>query len=126
MILFLDDNPNRAAIAYQRWSKDRSSNTIWCTEAHQAISTLKDYEIKEAHLDHDLEGRSFVNSSHDNTGMEVIRWLEKYDNLNKFSGTLFIIHSHNFPAAIQMVKRLQTLKLKVKCIPFGETEVIVL
>lgn len=126
MILFLDDDPNRAAIAYQRWPDKKKENTIWCTEAHQAISTLKDYEIEEANLDHDLEGRCFVNSSHSNTGMEVVRWLEKQDNLNKFSKTLFVVHSHNFGAAIQMVKRLQKLNLNVKCIPFGESEVIVL
>lgn len=121
MILFLDDDPNRAALAHQRWSKERRENTIWCTTAEEAILTLRDYELDEVHLDHDLGGRTYVNSLREDCGMEVVRWIEcrSSDEREKWSKTRFVIHSWNAPASIEMLQRLQKLGLKVQRIPFG-------
>jgi len=126
-ILFLDDDPNRAAIAYQRWPKDKCDNTIWCSTARDAIFILKDYgqDMAEAHLDHDLGGETYVNSEREDCGMEVVRWLESLSNedIKVFESTLFICHSHNTRAGKNMAKRIRTLGLKSKQVPFGESEV---
>ncbi len=121
MILFLDDDPHRAALAYKRWPKEKRESTIWCQTAEEAISTLKDYEIEEAHLDHDLGGQHYVNSRREDCGREVIRWIEhrSADELEKLRNCQFVIHSWNSPAAIEMCKRLMKLELKVQRIPFG-------
>jgi hypothetical protein len=121
MILFLDDDPNRAALAYQRWPEKRRSHTIWCTTAAEAISVLKDYDLTEAHLDHDLGGESFVDTRREDCGMEVVRWLEHVEDLKKYETCRFICHSWNIPAGRRMVERLQALGLKAEHIPFGMT-----
>lgn len=120
LILFLDDDPNRAALAYQRWPTEKKNRTIWATTAEETISILKDYELEEAHLDHDLGGEHYVNSAREDCGMEVVRWIERStDQQEKLKKTHFIIHSWNIPAAIQMEKRLKALGFKVSRIPFG-------
>lgn len=132
MILFLDDSPERAAIAYERATPERRSHTIWCQTAEEAIVTLRDYELEEAHLDHDLGGTQYQDSRAENSGMEVVRWLEKLAEpvtkrhkkclsipFDKFQKTQFTVHSHNIPAARQMVERLRAIGLNVKFIPFG-------
>lgn len=118
MILFLDDCPNRAAITYARWSPERTSDTIWCRTAEEAITVLRDYEIDEAHLDHDLEGPFYLDTRHPNSGSEVVRWISTQD-LSKFQKTEFIVHSHNGPAARSMVDDLRKLGLNAKYTPFG-------
>jgi len=126
-ILWLDDDPNRAAVTYQRWTPEKRANTIWCSTAKDAIFVLKDYGpyIAEAHLDHDLGGETYVNSERDDCGMAVVRWLEDIskEDLKSFEETLFICHSHNTRAGRNMTKRIQALGLKAKQIPWGEKEV---
>ena len=126
IILFLDDDPNRAAIAYQRWSEDKRNRTIWMQTAAEAIDVLENYDVDEAYLDHDLGGNTFVNSEREDCGMEVIRWLEERSpsGLEKFQNTLFVVHSHNYPAGHEMCARLTKLELNCKFIPFGYTHEI--
>jgi hypothetical protein len=119
MIVFLDDSPERAALAYQRWPAKKSNSTIWVTTAQETIDILKEYkDIEEVHLDHDLGGEIDVHSERDDCGMEVVRWLED-TSLSKFNSTEFIIHSWNMHAAKEMKARLQKLGLKVRIHPFG-------
>jgi hypothetical protein len=123
----LDDDPNRAAITYQRWPKDKCDNTIWASAAKDAIFILKDYgsDMIEAHLDHDLGGETYVNSEREDCGMEVVRWLEKLskEDLKSFEDTLFVCHDHNIRAGKNMTRRIKALGLHAKQIPFGENEV---
>lgn len=121
MILFLDDDPHRAALAYQRWSEEKRSNTIWCMTAEECISVLRDYDLKEAHLDHDLGGEHFVDTRREDCGMEVVRWLEHRTpvQLKKFEGCKFICHSWNIDAGRKMTERLCAIGLKADQIPFG-------
>jgi len=126
-ILFLDDDPNKAAVAYQRWPREKCDNTIWASTAKATIFVLNDYatELLEVHLDHDLGGEEFVNSIREDCGMEIVRWLESCSktDLKAFEGTKFICHDHNLRAARNMTVRLKTLGLAAKQIPFGESEV---
>jgi hypothetical protein len=126
MILFLDDDQNRAALAYQRWPKEKRDKTMWCTTAAEAISVLKDYVevLEEVHLDHDLGGEHWVDSRRPDCGMEVVRWLQNIPKprLQQYKKIRFVIHSWNFPAAREMHLKLLDLKLHSELIPFGHTK----
>lgn len=120
MILFLDDDPNRAALAYQRMKPEDANNTIWCTTAQECIDTIKDYQkqLTLISLDHDLGGTQYQDSRADNCGMEVVRWLEKQD-ISLFSETKFVVHSWNIPAGSRMHDRLTDAGYKSVHRPFG-------
>jgi hypothetical protein len=120
-ILFMDDDQNRAALAYQRFPPEKRDRTIWCETAVAAIDVLENYELDEAHLDHDLGGDHFVDTRREDCGMEVVRWIEhrSADGLEKLMDCQFIIHSWNIPAGRTMTSRLQKLGLKVIQKPFG-------
>lgn len=118
VILFLDDSPERAILQYNRWPKEKSSRTIWATTAQEAIDVIRDYELEEAHLDHDLGGTQFQDTRSENCGMEVVRWLER--NLQpKHKNTKYILHSWNLAAGARMTQRLKELGLDARQIPFG-------
>jgi len=123
MILFLDDDANRAALAYQRFTVDKRNQTIWCTTAAEAINVLENYELDECYLDHDLGGQHWVDSRREDCGMEVVRWIERRSSgeLQKLQKCKFTVHSWNIPAAKQMVSRLEKLGLNVQMIPFGSS-----
>ena len=117
-VLFLDDSPERAALAYQRMPEEKRNRTIWAQTAQEAIDVLNEYELDEVYLDHDLGGTKFQDTRAENCGMEVVRFLEK--NLTaKHKETKFIVHSHNIPAGKRMTERLLSIGLDVKYIPFG-------
>lgn len=124
MILFLDDDPQRAVMAYDRMPEADRPKTIWCQTAEEAITTLRDYELERVHLDHDLGGETYVNTKREDCGMEVVRYLEKRAHkdpkwFEKFATTKFIIHSWNTHAGPLMVERLEKLGLNVEYKPFG-------
>jgi len=120
LVMFLDDDPNRAALAYQRMPQDELSSTVWCRTAEEAIGVLKDYadRLKKIYLDHDLEGQIYQSSKSEFSGMEVVRFMEKQDS-NRFSGCHIVIHSHNDYAANRMVERLIKAGYSAKHRPFG-------
>jgi len=116
MILFMDDDPARAVLAYNRMKPEDRSKTIWCMTAKEAIITLQDYKdsLTAVMLDHDLEGESFVNSKREDCGMEVVRWIEQaMPTIGKI-----IVHTWNYPAAKQMVARLRRKDYVVILQPF--------
>jgi len=122
VILFLDNDVNRAAIAYQRATEERRENTIWCNTAQGAIRTFQEFEISEAHLEHDLEGPQHLDSRYHNSGMEVVRWLIRSSASDpRLSKIRYIVHSHNVRAAVRMVERLGEAGLDAHYIPFGST-----
>jgi len=124
MILFLDDDPARAALAYQRFVPGKRERVIWCQTVEEAITTLKDYRelLTEVHLDHDLGGEHYVHTAREDCGMEVVRFLErlaKKDALGGLKNTKFRIHTWNVDAGNVMHKRLKGIGLKVDYVPFG-------
>lgn len=73
-------------------------------------------------LDHDLGGMIYVDSKDTNTGMEVVREIERDSSLQGFIFQV-IIHSCNIPAAKEMKKALDRISLfPVKQIPFIEMD----
>lgn len=125
MILFLDDDPNRAALTYQRMTEEEKNKTIWCQTAQETIKTLWDYKetLEQVYLDHDLGGDIYVNIKREDCGMEVVRHLEKWanepENFEPFLNINFTVHTWNEYAGNKMTERMSKLGLKVKYIPFG-------
>ena len=123
MYLFLDDDVNRAALAYQRFPKEKRDATVWVKTAADAITSLRDfkYQLIEVHLDHDLSGETFCDSRREDCGMEVVRYLESLpeEEIKIFESCKFICHSHNYPACSEMRDRLEALGLKAEYKPFG-------
>lgn len=125
LVLFLDDSQERAAVAYQRMPVAVREKTIWARTAQEAIHILWEYreQLKLATLDHDLDGE-YVNPGNPNSGMEVVRYLERMARLNptefeNFKQIEFIVHSWNEYAGPKMVERLEKINLKVNLRPFG-------
>ena len=124
MILFLDDDPKRAALVYQRFKPVDRENVIWCQTAEEAICTLRDYKDKltKVFLDHDLGGEHYVHTAREDCGMEIVRYLErlaKKSELGKLNEAIYRIHTWNSEAGNKMYKRLKALGLRVEYVPFG-------
>jgi hypothetical protein len=95
-ILFLDDDPDRARLFLVR-----HPDAIWVQTACDCIDLLSQ-PWDQIHLDHDLCGERFVDSSRSDCGMEVVRWLcGAFQEAHR--DTQFVIHSHNTEAAQMMV-----------------------
>lgn len=72
----------------------------------------------EVHLDHDLGGKTFVDSADTDCGMEVIRWLckESREHLRDVS---FFVHTHNVAAGLLMVLQMRSGGYRAEFRPFG-------
>ena len=95
-ILFLDDDPDRARLFLVR-----HPDAVWVQTACDCIDFLSQ-PWDQVHLDHDLCGERFVDSSRSDCGMEVVRWLGAAFQ-EQHRDTQFVIHSHNAEAAQMMV-----------------------
>jgi hypothetical protein len=125
MILFLDSDPNKAAIIYRRMTEQQRSNTIWCSTVKETILTLKDYKhrLKIISLEHDLNDELYMNTKREDCGMEVIRFFERLSKDEKefqsYKEIKFIIHTWNSHAGPRMEERLKKIGLNVILKPFG-------
>lgn len=108
-ILFLDDNPERTKRFLSAYP---TAETV--TTAEECIEKLKTKQYHVVLLDHDLGGEAWVDSSRDDTGMAVVRWIQK----NKVEVQHFIVHSHNTPAGEEMTKKLVDAGYAARYKPF--------
>jgi hypothetical protein len=90
---------------------------IWVTTVAECLARLEE-EWDEVHLDHDLGGKTFVDSSAEDCGMEVIRWLCK-EPRHHLKQTLFFIHTHNAAAGLLMVLQMRGGGYQAEFRPFG-------
>jgi len=111
-ILFLDDDPDRA-----RAFLGRHPEAVWVQTAGECIARLAE-RWDQVHLDHDLGGEIFVDSSRDDCGMEVVRWLCSQPQ-EPLPNTWFFVHSHNADAADLMVRSLLQYGYQAVYRPFG-------
>jgi hypothetical protein len=111
-IIFLDD-------ADQRWYRFQSKipQAVRAETAEQCIKLIQDSTaITWLFLDHDLGGEAYVNSSREDCGMEVVRYLCK--NLRIDSISYIVVHSHNTVAAQEMFNKLKDSGYNVRLVPF--------
>lgn len=123
MILFLDNMPERAAKFCERMSPEDQRRAIWCKTAEEAIITIRDYHdsLNLMFLDHDL-GIEDQNFKSPESGMEVVRYLEKNKLISKSllnNNCKIVVHSWNIPAAKIMVERLREIGFSTMHRPFG-------
>jgi len=107
-ILFLDDSKSRITKFeyefYTRKMNEKNSLDVVETSA-DCIKKLQEKDYDVILLDHDLGGEVFVDSSREDTGAEVVRWI--ISNKKPESIKQIFVHSHNEPARLQMVKSLK-------------------
>jgi hypothetical protein len=111
-ILFLDDDKNR-------WDtfRRRVPAAYWVETAKACVETIKEWDSMDwLFLDHDLGGEAWVNSSREDCGMEVVRFLCANPYQDKIKN--IVVHSHNVVAARSMFDYLKENKYNVSLYPF--------
>jgi hypothetical protein len=90
---------------------------VWVQTVQECLSRIVE-NWDEVHLDHDLGGKTFVDTNENDCGMEVIRWLcgQPRDHLRQ---TLFYVHTHNSLAGLLMVLQMRSSGYKAEFRPFG-------
>jgi hypothetical protein len=111
-ILFLDDEPLRAA----HFQADYPG-AVWVRTAEDCLARLAE-PWDEVHLDHDLNGETFVDHERDDCGMAVVRWLCQEPRPH-LQATRFIVHTRNLDAACVMLLHLHVMGFAVQARPFG-------
>jgi hypothetical protein len=111
-ILFLDDDPVRAA----EFLADHP-DAVWVETAADCIRSLRE-PWNEVHLDHDLGGQHFIDHDREDCGMAVVRWICDEPRTHLRSA-LFVIHTHNPGAAVAMVFQLESMGYNVQEHRFG-------
>ncbi len=126
MILFVDPDPKRAVLAFQRMTKTDRENTIWAKTYLEAQTTLFNYrtELTRVHLEHDLGEQPYMNTASEESGMQIVRYLERlakhsYPEFRPLLSVRFVVHTWNDHAGPLMVERLRNIGLDVEWIPFG-------
>jgi hypothetical protein len=100
-VLVLEDTKER-----MRYFKMYCPSLVHEETAKGCIEKLTEAEeIQELWLDHDLGNETYVDSSREDCGMEVVRFLQKNDLKHKIK-TIYV-HSHNKYANIPMNTALQ-------------------
>lgn len=97
-ILFLDDSKERT-----KKFQSMYPNAICVETAKECIKKLDESAWEFLFLDHDLGDQVFVDSSREDTGMEVVRWIEKNVPVIK----QIYVHTLNVPAGQSMVDKLR-------------------
>jgi hypothetical protein len=111
-ILFLDDSDARW---YSFKSKIPAADRVETAEACVAY-IRKNPELDWVFLDHDLGGEAWVNSSREDCGMEVVRFLCADDYTKTIKN--IVVHSHNSVASEEMFNKLKDKGYNTKLIPF--------
>lgn len=109
-LLILEDNAGRNAHFRQAYPSARIVET-----AHEAIDALRSQAWDYLSLDHDLSGEIFVDSSRDDCGMGVVRWLIA----NPVKVEQIMVHTANHGAANLMGNALKDAGYNVTVQPFG-------
>ena len=90
---------------------------VWVTTVAECLARL-DQPWDEVHLDHDLGGKTFVDSTDQDCGMEVIRWLCKEPRTH-LKDSRFFVHTHHAAAGLLMVLQMRGYGYKAEFRPFG-------
>jgi hypothetical protein len=106
-------------------TKEDREHTIWAKTFLEAQTTLFNYrtELTKVYLEHDLGERSYMNTASEESGMEIVRYLEmlakQYAPEFADFKAKFVIHTWNEHAGPIMLERLLKIGLETEWIPFG-------
>tara|TARA_R110000751_G_scaffold4610_7_gene22366 strand:+ start:398 stop:784 length:387 start_codon:yes stop_codon:yes gene_type:complete len=120
IIIFLDKDPARAALQFQRMNLFDQNRTIWIQSAKEAISIIREYrgKIDIVSLGYDLTDLEYNHPARADNGLEVVRVLEKEDT-KLYKDVRFIVHSWNTQQGNKMSRRLAAAGFRVLNRPFG-------
>lgn len=120
IIVFMDDDPNRAALQFKRMTDIDQQRTFWVQTTKDTIDLLKTYSsrLDMVSLGYNLNGTIPSHPASEDCGMEVVRWLEKRPSV-LYSHVRFIVHTWNTSAGIKMTQRLRKKGYRVVNVPFG-------
>lgn len=116
-VLFLDDDHRRIAL-FQQFVEGLDCDLTIVETADQCIARLSEARYDLVLLDHDLGGEIYCDSSREDCGMEVVRWLAT----SRGDHGAFIVHTHNEIAGASMYFELKGLGYSVAQGMFGSTE----
>lgn len=114
--LFLDDSQERTDTATALLGAIGYRVAI-VKDAKAAIVALEVSDFDIICLDHDLGGKTFVDSDNEDCGMEVVRYL--VSRRTTPPAKQIIVHSWNAPAADRMVSDLRNAGYEVAHEPFA-------
>jgi len=94
------------------------SSAVWVETVQETLEKLGQ-SWDEVYLDHDLGGCVWVDPACEDCGMEVVRVINELRPAH-LRDTRFIVHSHNYWPALEMVKTLKAAGYKASYVPFEE------
>ena len=117
--LFVDGSSERMALAYQRMPDRVRNCTVWCRTAEEALGVLKDYRVRldSVSMAHDLNEFVHEDTRREDSGMQVVRWLEH--KADEWQHCTFFVHGHG-TGDVKMVKRLKQAGFTAELKRFGE------
>lgn len=116
-VLFLDDDEWRTGAISDRLQA-QPCRLVTVATAHECIALLESERFDLVLLDHDLGGETFVDSTREDCGMEVVRRLKASPQPHG----AFIVHTMNPVAAAAMYLELSGLGYSVRQAPFGSSD----
>ena len=112
--LFLDDSDERGGKFLSAFPAAR-----WVRTVDDAIEHIRSGRYNEVFLDYDLlSDEKGVDFDDPSTGMAVVRWIVA----NRPRLESVCIHSHNAPAASQMIIELKSAGYEAFYAPFGRSQ----
>lgn len=108
-VFILEDNQERINKFHNKYPY---ANIV--EDVDTAKEILKNFKYDIAFLDHDLEGKIYVDSNEYNTGMTLVKWIIE----NKIKIDTIVVHSCNVCAGDEMVFKLKDAGYNVQRIPF--------
>jgi len=88
-IFILEDDPTRVRVFRRNMI---GHEVVVCSNVDEAKTYLREGEWNVAFLDHDLDGRIYVDSEEPNTGYQLAKWMVEQPHLQN---THVVIHSFN-------------------------------
>jgi len=114
-MLFLDDRTKRIEVVRDVY---KTFNVTIVVNVKECFRHLQRRNWDVVSLDHDLNGCDFEDPDNSNTGMEVVRYIEKTGWPPQLTKPSFWVHSSNLFAAHLMVVTLSEMGFDVCHKPF--------
>lgn len=111
-----DDTQERIPVFKAKLSEHE---LVFAETAQEAIKILEKQEFDLIFLDHDLGGQQMMSACEENTGSEVVRFMQTLHYGPGRQWPTTIIHSLNVGCAKSMEQSLLRMQMSVHRIPWG-------